>query len=301
MIESVLQQDYPNFELIIVNDGSTDNSSKIIANYAESDKRIILINQANSGKPSIARNHGLKNSTGEYICYLDADDSFMPDKLSKVMNGFKENPDFDFIFHDYSQTDENLSIIENSFLHKHISTERFNHIFNINSKDCRTPKVSLYKFSLFQTPLLWTGSIAFKKASYPVNNILFDESLSCAEDILMWNYLITQGQGAYIDEPLACYRDSPNSITKNIAQLDLDNYHYYQMNIDAPLEALSQEENTTLLQMAEDNLLSAAYGFLDKKAYKKALQLNLKAISANFSIKNVVLLCKSLLKTLFRK
>ena len=301
MIESVLQQDYPNFELIIVNDGSTDNSLNVIAKYAENDSRIILINQKNSGKPSIARNHGLKKSTGEYICYLDADDSFMPDKLSKIINCFKANTEFDFVFHDYSQTDENLSIIEKSFLHKHISAERFNHIFNTDSNDNWTPKVSLYKFSLFQTPLLWTGSIAFKKTSYPVDKILFDESLSCAEDILMWNYLITRGQGAYIDEPLACYRDSPNSITKNIAQLDLDNYHYYQMNIDAPLEPLSPEENKQLQQMAEDNLLSAAYGFLDKKAYKKSLQLNLKAISANFSIHNVVLLGKSALKALLKK
>lgn len=301
MIESVLQQSYQHFELIIVNDGSTDNSVDIITKYAESDKRIILLNQENSGKPSIARNHGLRHSTGEYICYLDADDSFTVDKLSKVMNCFKANPSFDFVFHDYAQTNENLEVIEQSFLHKHISSEDFKRLYNTDNHLCFLPKISLYKFSLFQTPLIWTGSIAFKKTSYPFNEILFDESLSCAEDILMWNYLVTQGQGAYIDESLAYYRDSPNSITKNIAQLDLDNYHYYKMNIDSPLETLSTHEKKQLFKMAEDNLLSAAYGFLNKKMYKKALQLNLKAISADFSFKSITLLFKSIIKMVFNR
>ena len=78
-IQSVLDQSYKNVELIIVNDGSTDNTEQIIKeNYPS----INLITQKNKGL-SGARNTGIENSKGEYIAFLDADDQWLPDKLEK--------------------------------------------------------------------------------------------------------------------------------------------------------------------------------------------------------------------------
>lgn len=72
-INSVLIQSYKNFELILVNDGSTDNSPAICEQYASKDKRIKVIHKANGGL-SDARNWGLKSSSGEYVVFLDSDD-----------------------------------------------------------------------------------------------------------------------------------------------------------------------------------------------------------------------------------
>ena len=77
-IKSVINQTYPNFELIIVNDGSTDNSVGVVQKI--SDKRIVLINQPNAG-PSAARNTGVRHAKTEWIIFLDGDDEFLPNAL----------------------------------------------------------------------------------------------------------------------------------------------------------------------------------------------------------------------------
>ena len=81
-IESVLQQAYSNFELILVDDGSTDNCPEIIDEYASKDNRLISIHQKNSGL-SAARNSGLRVARGEYIVFLDSDDMLNVDILKK--------------------------------------------------------------------------------------------------------------------------------------------------------------------------------------------------------------------------
>lgn len=82
-IESVVAQTYGNFELIVVDDGSTDESCKLIEDYASQDRRIKPIFKANGGQAS-AFNVGFAASTGEVICFLDSDDCFAPTKLAEI-------------------------------------------------------------------------------------------------------------------------------------------------------------------------------------------------------------------------
>lgn len=76
-LDSVLSQTYKNLEIILVDDGSTDNSGKIADDYAKKDPRIKVIHQKNAGQ-STARNAGIKKATGEYISFIDSDDSIAP-------------------------------------------------------------------------------------------------------------------------------------------------------------------------------------------------------------------------------
>ncbi|MCH2233035.1 MAG: glycosyltransferase [Crocinitomicaceae bacterium] len=93
-INSVINQTYKNWELILVNDGSTDSSAKIIQSYLEKDTRIILISKENGGQAS-ARNFGLKKAKGEWITFIDADDIYLPNKLKlQLKDQRKFNPDF---------------------------------------------------------------------------------------------------------------------------------------------------------------------------------------------------------------
>ena len=82
-IKSVLRQSYKNFEILICDDGSTDDSFKIVS--AIKDKRVKWIPGAHSGNPAVPRNNGLKHSKGEYIAFLDSDDFWMKDKLKIQM------------------------------------------------------------------------------------------------------------------------------------------------------------------------------------------------------------------------
>jgi len=100
-IESVLEQTYPNWELIVVDDGSTDNSCEVIESYKDC---LTAIFQKNSGQGE-ALNAGITQSKGEIIFFLDADDYFHKDKLAKVVAGFLNHPEWVQISHCWSSVD----------------------------------------------------------------------------------------------------------------------------------------------------------------------------------------------------
>lgn len=88
-IKSVINQTYSNIEIILINDGSTDNTLNIIKKYMNKEKRIILIDKLNEGV-SAARNQGIKKATGKYICFCDADDMYDEKYIEIMYNTIKE-------------------------------------------------------------------------------------------------------------------------------------------------------------------------------------------------------------------
>jgi glycosyltransferase involved in cell wall biosynthesis len=91
-IESIINQTFRDFEFIIINDGSTDNSLKIIKEYTKLDERIKIIDQKNTGV-SYSRNMGIKKSTGEYVAFIDSDDIWLENKLELQLAEFILNKD----------------------------------------------------------------------------------------------------------------------------------------------------------------------------------------------------------------
>lgn len=88
-IESVLNQEYQNWEHLVIDDGSSDTSIEIVKKYANIDKRIKLIQLEENGGVASARNYGLKIARGEYIAFLDSDDMWKTDKLRKQLQFMK--------------------------------------------------------------------------------------------------------------------------------------------------------------------------------------------------------------------
>ena len=91
-INSVLNQTYQDFELIIVDDGSTDNTEEVIKEFQEQDKRIKYIKHDKNKGGSAARNTGIKAARAEYIAFQDSDDEWLPEKLEKQMKVFESAP-----------------------------------------------------------------------------------------------------------------------------------------------------------------------------------------------------------------
>lgn len=96
-IESVICQTYNNWECIIVNDGSSDNSEEVALAYSKKDTRISYLSQKNQG-PSAARNHGIQTSHGEYILPLDADDLISSTYIEKAISYFTEHPETKLVY-----------------------------------------------------------------------------------------------------------------------------------------------------------------------------------------------------------
>ncbi len=104
-IESVLAQSEINWEMIIVDDCSTDSSVEIIQSFAEYDSRIKLIQLTENSGAAVARNKGIKAAKGRYIAFLDSDDAWSPEKLEKQL-AFMQANDYPFTFAAYDKVDE---------------------------------------------------------------------------------------------------------------------------------------------------------------------------------------------------
>lgn len=102
-VNSVLEQTYQNFEIIIVNDGSTDNIEQWVSTLE--DQRVHLVSQVNQGQ-SAARNTGIKHSSGEYIAFLDSDDLWNPQKIEKQVYLLDANPQVGLVYSWVSLIDE---------------------------------------------------------------------------------------------------------------------------------------------------------------------------------------------------
>lgn len=115
-IESALAQTYPNFEMLIIDDGSTDITEDVVSRYQ--DTRIIYEKQANKGQ-SVARNRAIEKSRGEFICFLDSDDIWFPNKLEISLAAFRDNPSIDIFYSDRTTIDENGKEISQKNMRRH--------------------------------------------------------------------------------------------------------------------------------------------------------------------------------------
>lgn len=130
-VESVLRQTYPVHQIIVVDDGSSDDSVQVLTE--KFGQKITLIAQTNSGV-STARNAGVEAATGDYICYLDSDDLWREDKLALIARSIEKFPDAGLIFHDFAKHDIRATEVPYSTT----NTDIFPYIFsysNINEDD----------------------------------------------------------------------------------------------------------------------------------------------------------------------
>lgn len=172
-IESVLNNNDSNIELIIVNDGSSDNSEALIKEYLN-DPRVSYYLRDKAGV-SAARNFGLTVAKGEYISFLDSDDFFKKDTFAQMSTYIDEFKSDMFCFGFYSE------MFDNNDMHISTCANTISHIFSSvpeNAEECLAYAIKSSKV-MFQT--VW--SKVFKKSIIDDNNLEFDTNLVCYEDM----------------------------------------------------------------------------------------------------------------------
>mgnify|MGYP003969740401 CR=1 FL=1 len=207
-IESVLSQTYENWEMIIVDDMSPDNSNEIIEEFIEKDSRIKVIKLEKNSGPAVARNRAIKEANGRYIAFLDADDLWMPEKLEKQIKFMNEN-NLSFTYSSYKLIDE-----DNNDLGEFITKETIS--YNSMLKTCSVGCLT----AIYDTEKLG-------KVFMP--NILKRQDYGTWLKILK-NIKTTKG----IIEPLATYRILKNSVSSNKIKASM-----YQWKIYREVEKLS--------------------------------------------------------------
>jgi glycosyltransferase involved in cell wall biosynthesis len=191
-IESVLAQTYKDFEILVVDDGSTDATSEIITPYLD---RVQFIRQENTGLPG-ARNTGIRASHGEFIALLDADDTWLPEKLGLQLPRFSD-PEVLIVFSDFSVKYGDGRPSLPSYLAERPLT-------------CEGHVIDKYVQSRF----LFPSTMVLRRDAMERCG-LFDEEMRACEDLELFARLCLQGKVAWIREPLMVRYEGTHNITGN--------------------------------------------------------------------------------------
>lgn len=191
-IESVLAQTYTDYEIIVVNDGSTDNTKEVLAGFGD---RITVIHQVNKGL-SATRNTAIMAAQGKYIAFLDDDDIWLPDKLEKQIACLELQPNIGLVYSD-------IFYFNDQGLLPHTYLQRY-----------PAPPVQ-DNWVLFVRNLIPTPSAVVMRRECFDEVGLFDETLKSCEDYDLWLRLTEKWPIHLLNEPLIRYRRSADSMQKN--------------------------------------------------------------------------------------
>ncbi len=216
-IDSVLEQGYRSMEIIVVDDGSSDDTQQVLAPYGE---KLCVVKQANGGL-SNARNTGIQTARGDYVAFLDADDWWLPGKLEAQVRLMQDHPEIGFC-----SVATNVEDPDGNFL---------------NLWPCPQWQGSFLE-ALFHENAAVAGSGSgvmarrelFEKAG------LFDEGLKSLEDIDMWMRLAAVAGYACVNEPLAVILKRPDSMSRNLAVMR-----------DAAIQVMEKNRSLLPIQLQE--------------------------------------------------
>ncbi len=193
-LESIRSQDYPSIEIIVVDDGSTDDTREI----AERNRKVKYIYQANQGL-SAARNTGIKNSEGQFLIFLDADDWLLPDAININLSYLKQNKEFAFVSGAFEMVFAESGKIENNI--QEVKSDHYLHLLQGNY--IGVPATVLYRRWIF-------------------DEILFDTSLKSCQDYDLYFRITRKYPVFHHTKKIAGYRIHTSNMSSNIQAMLLE-------------------------------------------------------------------------------
>ncbi len=253
-ISSVLSQSYYRWELIVIDDGSTDNSADLIKKYVGQDDRILYLYQENQGV-SVARNKGIKRAKGDIISFLDADDIFLPNNLENKVNYLQSHDDI-LLVHSWEEVfvTESGDTIE---IAKGQNGSVLNSLLELSGKVVHSP-----------------SSVVIRKE---LINLVgdFDPQLSTSADWEMWVRMAPHTSFGLIPETLVKYRKHSGQMHLDIDRMDIDMHFAFKKTKDHGLF----KSKEYYAQCYANLLMILGASFLgDQKNYQKGALYLLKSL-----------------------
>ncbi len=191
-IGTILSQTYNSYEIIVIDDGSTDNTKEVLYPFMQRIKYIR--SEQNKGLPT-ARNIGIRPAQGKYIAFIDADDLWLPEKLQTDIEYFETHPEVSMVYSKHINIDEKGDDLDGNTKRQLPSGNIFTQLFSVQN-------------------FIITSSVVVRKEVFETTG-LFDEQLFNCQDWDMWLRIAFHFKVAGIDKPLVKYRHNPYSLSKN--------------------------------------------------------------------------------------
>jgi glycosyltransferase involved in cell wall biosynthesis len=244
-IDSVLGQTYSDFEIIVIDDGSSDGTEAVARSFSD---RVTYIKQENKGV-SAARNHGIKLARGQYVAFLDADDLWAPEKLAEQIPLFDMNPEIGLVYSDWQVVSEH-GVSEASF---HSSR----------------PAASGYVFNdLVRTGFILTsGTVVRRSCLADVGE--FDETLSIAQDYDLWLRICYRWKVAVVNKALVAKRSWDGSLSSNLPKTASERVALFEKTLRCFTGMTPQSRRLVRSQLAM-NYWDVGYDYFDRLMLKEA-------------------------------
>jgi len=258
-IESVLAQEYSSeTEIIVIDDGSSDNTRMVVSDIAAHNSQIILLRNDRKKGPSGARNTGLLNANGDYVTFLDADDLWLKNHLEEGVAFLDKNNTIDIVFYNFEvQEYETKRKIFDWF-----SERNFSKIIKIDELDDKYNSIcdDLFKALLNESFMHLQSMIIRKKV---LSGILFDEEIKRSEDrdFCINIYLNSNAKFAYKNLITGIYYRHSNSLTSKTVEKSLSTTidHIYLFKKYLSLESISIDAVNELKRKLFRSYLTASY------------------------------------------
>lgn len=217
-LDSVMKQSFSDFEVLVIDDSSIDNSVNIVRQY--NDKRIKIFTKQNSGV-SDTRNYGIQFSSGDFICFLDADDIWKENYLAELNKAIEAFPNISFFCSGFNYFQDSVDNIL-----QHNNQKKYN---------CKKLFCSDFiKMSyLNHRSVALTSAVCIRRDLLLQNNIQFCKGISMGEDVDVWVRVALLSDLVFINEELMLYRyEGPYSLTctTNCLSREFDYSQWYELN-----------------------------------------------------------------------
>lgn len=207
-LQSVLDQGYPNLEIIVVDDGSTDNTREVVAGFRSD--RITYLYQSNSGGPSRPRNVGIAHAQGQFIALFDSDDIMLPDKIAAAVEFLAQEPQLGLVFSNCVKCDERGRVHPGTALDSH------DYFWKLPKRRVGETQNIIKGEDAYETLILdnyiGTSSVVIPKEVFKRVGT-FDESVSGPEDFDMWLRITSAYDIGFLDIVGYRYRIRHDGIT----------------------------------------------------------------------------------------
>lgn len=289
-LDSIFSQNYQDFEILIIDDGSSDNTHQIIKKIC--DPRVRYFYQTNSGGPARPRNIGIRMSRGRYISIFDSDDIMLPGKLTETIDALKENPSAVLAHTNYQMISEDGDITRDDVLIDY-HTLRALPVSSSKEKIHLINKADAYK-GLIQSNFIATSSVILNKERLKFDD-LFDETLKNADDKDMWLRLAFESDIIFIDKILHQYRLRSGSIT----------FRGYEKRVDGILAVINKQlqrdlppQLISILKKQEaSHLYQAGYSCYEQEKKTVARHYFYRSFKADKNIKTLKMIVATSINT----